>query len=75
MQSPDQQLHGIARLLATAFLRLRHRRKLTGDSAAIPSDLSGKTAPERLDVSPETLLSVTTGLTIPRVTETRSKTQ
>jgi hypothetical protein len=61
----------IARILAAGVLRLRKRRTLAA-GADVPKNSQNSSA-ERLEVPGDTVLSVTHGLTNPRVPSTRRK--
>ena len=59
--SPDQRRRELVHILATGVLRLRKLRLLAGEPAETPQDSSAESAVGRLEVSGETVLSVTTG--------------
>lgn len=70
--SQEQQLREVARMFAAGLLRLRQRRLLAGAPASSFLDRTGNLAANALEVPRETVLSVTDGLTVSRVPDTRS---
>lgn len=72
--SPDQSRTEITRILAVGFLRLRAIRQSAGQSTEPATEITEDSSPPRLEVSTKTVLSVLSGLTVPRVPETRSRT-
>ena len=58
--SPEQRRRELAGILAQGVLRLRQRRRQTGEAAAPPTTAPNSSA-GRLEVSGETVLSVHTG--------------
>lgn len=59
--SPEHRRRELAAILAQGVLRLRQRRRLTGEAAAPPPTIAPESSARRLEVSRETVLSVHTG--------------
>lgn len=59
--SSEQRHCELARVLAAGILRLRQRRLLAGEPAASPRKTVEKSPAAGLEVSGQTVLSVTTG--------------
>jgi hypothetical protein len=59
--SPEQRRGGLAGIFAVGVMRLRRRRRVTGELAASPRNIVAEPAASCLEVSGETVLSVHTG--------------
>jgi hypothetical protein len=59
--SPDQRLRELAGIFAVGVMRLRRRRRQTGELGASPRNIVDEPAASRLEVSGETVLSVQSG--------------
>lgn len=70
--SPLDPLAELVAILATGILRLRKQQLLAGEPVQPPHETSPETPATRLEVPAKTVLSVHPGLTVPRVSTTRS---